>query len=440
MSGQPTPTDAQFSQYAQALAATAFADKKSIAGQELLSALPEKQLNLLVLYRLKERWEAEAAALRSPFFDYEAAPVREAQRKFLNVLSQHIRLGQDTYTQLLTQALQDAWQLASRPSVFLAGLAEKLAKPDLTIEQMQGVAKYVVYHGDLLREALKDLGLTGRSSFLKGDLFRQIQQIEDRMPAAARDRYVNELSYFLSTVVVFDEPVEEEPVLIEEEETEPFFALEASLEAEPTSEPVAGPETAWPAAASEEPAPAEDALIPEPEPQPEPAPFVFEAPVFTAPAPEPEPEPAAWPEAPSEEPAPADDRLIPEPAPIATPPSESATYSFLSSSEEAKEESLGERLARQQQGQGLYAKVSAAAASENLHSLIAIGDRYMMVGQLFGGDMASYSLAVSHVNSLTTLEEAIHYLWDEFSARFSWNPESEAYKTLDTALRRKFAA
>lgn len=440
MSGQPTPTDAQFSQYAQALAATAFADKKSIAGQELLSALPEKQLNLLVLYRLKERWEAEAAALRSPFFDYEAAPVREAQRKFLNVLSQHIRLGQDTYTQLLTQALQDAWQLASRPSVFLAGLAEKLAKPDLTIEQMQGVAKYVVYHGDLLREALKDLGLTGRSSFLKGDLFRQIQQIEDRMPAAARDRYVNELSYFLSTVVVFDEPVEEEPVLIEEEETEPFFALEASLEAEPTSEPVAGPETAWPAAPSEEPAPAGDALIPEPEPQPEPAPFVFEAPVFTAPAPEPEPEPAAWPEAPSEEPAPADDRLIPEPAPIATPPSESATYSFLSSSEEAKEESLGERLARQQQGQGLYAKVSAAAASENLHSLIAIGDRYMMVGQLFGGDMASYSLAVSHVNSLTTLEEAIHYLWDEFSTRFSWNPESEAYKTLDTALRRKFAA
>ena len=64
----------------------------------------------------------------------------------------------------------------------------------------------------------------------------------------------------------------------------------------------------------------------------------------------------------------------------------------------------------------------------------------MMVGQLFGGDMASYSLAVSHVNSLTNLEEAIHYLWDEFSTKYSWNPESEAYKTLDTALRRKFAA
>lgn len=440
MSGQPTPSDAQFSQYAQALAATAFADKKSIAGQELLSALPEKQLNLLVLYRLKERWEAEAAALRSPFFDYEAAPVREAQRKFLNVLSQHIRIGQDTYTQLLTQALQDAWQLASRPSVFLAGLAEKLAKPDLTIEQMQGVAKYVVYHGDLLREALKDLGLTGRSSFLKGDLFRQIQQIEDRMPTPARDRYVNELSYFLSTVVVFDEPVEEEPVLIEEEETQPFFALEASLEAEPSSEPAAEPEAAWPAALSDEPAPAEDSLVPEPEPQPESAPVVFEAPVFTPPAPEPEPEPepTAWPEAPSEESAAADDTLMPEPAPLSA--SEPATYSFLSSTEEAKEESLGERLARQQQGQGLYAKVSAAAASENLHSLIAIGDRYMMVGQLFGGDMASYSLAVSHVNSLTNLEEAIHYLWDEFSTKYSWNPESEAYKTLDTALRRKFAA
>ena len=456
--GSHPHTDTQFTHYAQAMAATVFADKKFITGQQLLAAVPERQVNLLILYRLKERWEDEASAIRSPYFDYEAAPVRDAQKKFLNTLSQHIRLSRASYEALLAQALKDTWQLAGRPSVFLAGLTEKMARPGLTLEQVQGLTKYVVYHGDLLRQALRDLGLTGRNNFLKGDLYQHLQQLEDRLSPGARGQFTQDFNAFLMAsgqAVLPAAGLEKEP----DSQNEQQPSIESAASFMQNLEPE--PEAVWPVAFEEQVPSFDEPLVSEEEPSP-----VFQFPIqektaqfeepevvteeaLVEPEPtfelesvfEPEPEfvlePEPLPEPDTSTPPAPDPEDMPEQ--IAAPPVfEQPTFMSTAKIQPEKEESLGERLAKQQQG-NVYGKVSAAG-SENLHSLIAIGDRYMMVAQLFGGDMASYSLAVSHVNSLSSLEEAVHYLWDEFSTKHSWNPDSDAYKTLDAALRRKFAA
>ena len=453
MASRPIPTESKFQQLAEALGAGVFADKKSVAGQQLLEALPNKQVNLLVIYRLKERWEHEAQALRSPFFDYEAAAVRDAQKKFLNILSQHIKLEQPAYQALLQQALQDAWHLAAKPATFITSLVEPLAKPGLQLEQVEALGKYILFHGDLFRQVLKELSLTGRKEFLKGDLLRQLQQSEDRLPDTARTKYLDEYTYFLSaTGIDLDEPL---PVVEEAAPAEPDavveegFALDNLLAALPP-EPEPAPALAEPLAA------VADAAVAEPEPL-----VMHESETEYLEIPETlvttslRTETEAWPEArqevdevlmPAMEPSTEQDLSAtteavaanptwPEEPPVMEPPVIHAPPVF----NLANEESLADRLGKQSADQGLYARVSAAQ-TENLHAIIAIGDRYMMVDQLFGGDMAAYSLAVSQVNGMDGLQAALHYLWEEVAPKFNWNPESEGYKTLQTALRRKFAA
>lgn len=461
MASRPIPTESKFQQLAEALGAGVFADKKSVAGHQLLEALPSKQVNLLVIYRLKERWEHEAQALRSPFFDYEAPAVRDAQKKFLNILSQHIRLEQPAYQGLLQQALHDAWHLAARPATFITSLVEPLAKPGLQLEQVEALGKYILFHGELFRQVLKELSLTGRKEFLKGDLLRQLQQSEDRLPDATKAKYLDEYTYFLSaTGIDLDDALptaEEAPAEETESPAEEGFALDSLLaampaEPEPEAELLAAPAYANQselAVADPLPAPTLEVEPLQEESAAEPATLqpTFEAPLTTATT------ALLWPEAKQEDeevvrteaeedveetPLAAAEPFVSETFPEVHVPKEVPTAANKNLFTQEPEESLADRLGKQSAAEGLYAKVTAAQ-TENLHAIIAIGDRYMMVDQLFGGDMAAYSLAVSQVNGMAGLQPALHYLWEEVAPNYNWNPESEGYKTLQTALRRKFA-
>ena len=79
----------------------------TLDGPAVLKFTPVRQLNLLVIRQLLGQWQAETAKLRSPYFDFEAAPVQTALTQFMNVLSRHIRLGRAAYEPLLAQAAAD---------------------------------------------------------------------------------------------------------------------------------------------------------------------------------------------------------------------------------------------------------------------------------------------------------------------------------------------
>ena len=85
-------------------------------GAAVLQFTPVRQLNLLVLRQLLGQWQAEAAGLRSPYFDFEAAPVRAALAQFMNVLSRHISLDRQALEPLLARATADTLGLVADPS------------------------------------------------------------------------------------------------------------------------------------------------------------------------------------------------------------------------------------------------------------------------------------------------------------------------------------
>ncbi len=123
----------------------------TLDGPALLRFTPVRQLNLLVLRQLLTQWQAEAARLHSPYFDFEAAPVQAALAQLMNTLSRHIRLDRTALEPLLAQAAADALGLATDPAeaaqrllfggpepVAVASLRDNLRYIDLDKEFFQG--------------------------------------------------------------------------------------------------------------------------------------------------------------------------------------------------------------------------------------------------------------------------------------------------------------
>ena len=88
----------------------------TLDGPALLKFTPVRQLNLLVMRQLLGQWQAETTRLRSPFFDFEAAPVQAALGQFMNVLSRHISLSRTAFEPLLVQATADTLGLVADPA------------------------------------------------------------------------------------------------------------------------------------------------------------------------------------------------------------------------------------------------------------------------------------------------------------------------------------
>ena len=140
----------------------------TLDGAAVLGFTPVRQVNLLVVRQLLGQWQAEIARLRSPYFDFEAAPVQAALTQFLNVLSRHIRLDRATFEPLLAQAVADTLGIVADPAGsferLLLGRAGAPPTPDdlrdnlryLDVDKAfyQGFVDSLPARADLDREAL----------------------------------------------------------------------------------------------------------------------------------------------------------------------------------------------------------------------------------------------------------------------------------------------
>ena len=139
----------------------------TLDGPALLKFTPVRQLNLLVIRQLLGQWQAETARLRSPFFDFEAAPVQAALGQFMNVLSRHISLSRTAFEPLLVQATADTLGLVADPAgsfqrLFLgsteapnlAGLRDSLRYIDVDKTFFQGFVESLPVSNDLTPDFL----------------------------------------------------------------------------------------------------------------------------------------------------------------------------------------------------------------------------------------------------------------------------------------------
>lgn len=77
---------------------------------------------------------------------------------------------------------------------------------------------------------------------------------------------------------------------------------------------------------------------------------------------------------------------------------------------------------------------SVAAPVGSLRSAIGINDRFLLIGELFGGDAESCDRTIEVLDGMETLDDCLIYV----AENHTWNPNSDGAKLLFELLERKY--
>lgn len=381
----------------------------TLDGPAVLRLTPVRQLNLFVVQQLLAQWTQEMARLRSPYFDYEDAAVRQTLTQLMNLLSRRIRLTRATYEPLLAQAATDTLRAALEPVAIFGDKLFPADQASATPAQLRDALRYTEVNKPLFQ------------SFI------------DSLPADVpqeRDYLLNR--FRLHTEAHYKELQPAEQIMHELSALLPVYAADLREPApKPAPAEVSTPEPKpIPAAAAPEPAPAR-VVEPTPAPTP-PAPKPVSAPepvaAVAASTPEPEPQAAAVIPAPA---APTERVSIAE----AVVPG-NRLYEKLASSN-AKTETLKEKLAQTNAPVSTLADVQPKV--ESLRNAISINQRFSFINELFNGENMEYHAAIEHLDSLPSADAARQYVQDDLAQRYQWVRKDEHVAKLLRLIDRKFA-
>ncbi|MGC1243205.1 MAG: hypothetical protein WA874_16560 [Chryseosolibacter sp.] len=106
--------------YADKVSKSFFSSKNKINGSEILSLCNVPQINLFVVRELLLTWREETKKLKSPYFDYEDAEVKEALHHFMTILSNRISVGEEYFVPLLRKAVRQTLLVIFNPYDFFS--------------------------------------------------------------------------------------------------------------------------------------------------------------------------------------------------------------------------------------------------------------------------------------------------------------------------------
>jgi hypothetical protein len=131
--------------YSRALAeklSTDFFRKKNFAsGDDILHFTPIEQVNLFIVKIVFDKWKEENERLRSAYFDYENAEVKEALGNLMVKLSKHISIRKEHFDNLLNKAIRDTLFIIADPYFFIK--TEYLNKSSMQLEEIKDREKYI---------------------------------------------------------------------------------------------------------------------------------------------------------------------------------------------------------------------------------------------------------------------------------------------------------
>ncbi|WP_262903250.1 hypothetical protein [Hymenobacter psoromatis] len=375
----------------------------TLDGPALLKFTPLRQVNLLVLRQLLSRWQQEASALRSPYFDFEAAPVRAALGQFMNVLSRHIGLGRAALEPLLAQAVADTLALATDPAAAFERLLLPPAGPDpdeaVPLATLRDSLRYFDQAKPFFEGFVGSLP-TGHAPLNREFLSQRfdLYLTAHRKELPALPPLVSELSALLplTEADLWDDGPAKPVVLA----PTPPPARELAAKSEPLAMPK--PALTPPPAAAAEPAP-----TPPPTPKP----------VVSTPAPVLAPKPTASP---------------------TVRPAEVPLYEKLKATQAATPH-LADTL---REAATLTAPPLAERGAPKVGSLreaISINQRFSFINELFGGEDDDYHAAIAHLDTLPDAATATAYVRQDLARQHDWSRKEEHVGRLLKLIERKFA-
>lgn len=186
--------------------------------------------------------------------------------------------------------------------------------------------------------------------------------------------------------------------------------------------------------------------LPEPEPDPIPEPVPVPKPV-TIPDPEPirEPTPEPEPETiPDPEPIPDPTPVPPPPPPVSVSPIQEREPVY----QQAAPEPIRAQLYMSPETEELFATRVAKELSDklsqshlpDLHKAFGLNDRLLTIGELFGGDPASFKETMDTLNSFSHFDQAKKYLAENVVDKYRWTmpAKKESARQLIQLIRRKY--
>ena len=117
--------------YARRVTADFYQQHSTINGQQIMSLTPISQINLFVISSLSDKWQADAAKFRSPYFDFTNEEVQEALQNFMNVVSQYISVRREHLEPLLADATRRAIIMIFDPRSYFDDVLR--GQPDFTV-------------------------------------------------------------------------------------------------------------------------------------------------------------------------------------------------------------------------------------------------------------------------------------------------------------------
>ena len=126
-----------------------------LTGKEILHISPIKQLNLLIIKSLFEKWQEEIKRIESPYFNYQAPKVKIVISQLMNILSQNISINTENLKPIIEKAVEDLIMLNFDPANYLNN--EIKERPEILTNKKfnSQFAKYIIFHKPLILEFIE---------------------------------------------------------------------------------------------------------------------------------------------------------------------------------------------------------------------------------------------------------------------------------------------
>lgn len=181
--------------YAEKVLKKFFASKERINGKEILSLCDVQQINLFIVRELFKVWREETKKIKSPYFDYENAEVKEALDVFMSVLSKNISISRQHFGPLLKKAVSQTVLVVLDPydyfSILISGTNNKM-----DVASFREEIKYLKINKAPLERLLQKLDEKSIKEMSGNEAFAILDQILEEVHFTPEDveEYIQKLS------------------------------------------------------------------------------------------------------------------------------------------------------------------------------------------------------------------------------------------------------
>ncbi len=130
-----------------------FIDHTYITGKQIVEFSEIKQINLLIIKNIFEKWQFEKSQWqKSPFFAYQHPEVQKALLNLQNTLSNQIEINKENFYHLLLEAIQDTLILILDPERFLQNEIFKMENTRLQVSDFEGIRRFIEINKRIFQE------------------------------------------------------------------------------------------------------------------------------------------------------------------------------------------------------------------------------------------------------------------------------------------------